>query len=84
MTGNSVSLVCMPWHTLGSPSIQLGTVHASLARAGITCASHSLHVEFMRFLSGGDSKCARLDLEEYAAIGSEWMNVGAGEWKVPL
>jgi ribosomal peptide maturation radical SAM protein 1 len=80
MANESISLVCMPWHLLGSPSIQLGTLQALLERAGITCRSHSLYLEFLNFLRRSGSQRTRLDIDDYGAVCSQWMNVGAGDW----
>ena len=77
----SVALVCMPWHVLRSPSIQIGTLHALLARDGIPCTSHSLHVEFAHFAARRTrSRRARLTLPQYFEIGDAWFMAGAGEW----
>src|SRR5262245_51061512 len=76
----SISLVCMPWHQLGSPSIQLGTLHALLARSGIACRSHSVYLDFLRAISESGPKHSHLTIDEYGAICSQWMNVGAGDW----
>lgn len=77
----SVALVCMPWHVLRSPSIQIATLHALLARHGTPCTSHSLHLEFARFLAHGTkSRWARLSLAQYFDVGERWYMSGAGEW----
>ena len=77
----SVALVCMPWHVLRSPSIQIGTLHALLAQQGIRCTSHSLHVEFAHFVARRTrSRHARLTLAQYFEVGDAWFLAGAGEW----
>ncbi len=70
----------MPWHLLGSPSIQLGALHALLQRGGLECRSHSLYLEFLRFLVEHGPRKHGLGIDEYGEICSRWMNVGAGEW----
>ena len=70
----------MPWHLLGSPSIQLGTLQALLERAGLACRSHSLYLEFLDFLRRSGSQRNLLDIDDYGAVCSQWMNVGAGDW----
>lgn len=80
MSSRSVSLVCMPWHQLGSPSIQLGTLHALLARSRIACRSHSLYLDFLRSVADTGARRGRLGIDEYGAICSQWMNIGAGDW----
>jgi ribosomal peptide maturation radical SAM protein 1 len=84
MAGTSISLVCMPWHLVGSPSIQLGTLEAVLARAGIACRSHSLHLELARFLAERREECRGFDLADYGEVATRWMNLGAGEWVFAL
>lgn len=79
MPHESVSLVCMPWHMLGSPSIQIGTLQAVLERAGIPCRSHSFHLEFQEFLASRQSS-GGTTLDEYGEICSAWENFGAGDW----
>ncbi len=79
----SVSLVCMPWHLLGSPSIQLGTLHALLQRDGIRCRSHSFHLEFQDFLASRSGGRA-FTIDDYGAVSCRWENVGAGEWVFAL
>jgi ribosomal peptide maturation radical SAM protein 1 len=81
MASNSVSLVSMPWHMLGSPSIQLGTLEAVLARAGVPCRSHSLYLEFQSFLAGRQRD---FTIDDYGEICSRWENVGAGDWVFAL
>jgi ribosomal peptide maturation radical SAM protein 1 len=80
MQHRSVSLVCMPWHFLGSPSIQLGTLDSVLARASIPCRSHSLYLEFVRWLEEIEAEAGALDIEDYGELAGRWMNIGAGEW----
>lgn len=81
MPGDSVALVCMPWHMLGSPSIQLGTLEGILRRAGIACTSHSLYLEFQSFLlSTQPNATTAFSIDDYGDICSRWMNLGAGDW----
>ena len=80
MADPSISLVCMPWHLLGSPSIQLGTLEALLAHSGLACRSHSLHLEWMGFLAEQSAACGGFDLDDYGEVATRWMNLGAGEW----
>jgi ribosomal peptide maturation radical SAM protein 1 len=70
----------MPWHLLGSPSIQLGTLEALLQRANVSCRSHSLYLDFVRFLGELDPAIRGLGIEDYGELASRWINVGAGEW----
>jgi ribosomal peptide maturation radical SAM protein 1 len=79
MTDEHVSLVCMPWHMLGSPSIQLGTLQGVLDGAGVRCRSHSLHLEFQDFLTRRAARGA-ITIDEYGEVCSRWLYVGAGEW----
>jgi hypothetical protein len=81
MPNQSIALVCMPWHMLGSPSIQLGTLESVLRRAGIACTSHSLFLQFQDFLlSTPLPGSIRFTLDDYGEICSRWMNLGAGDW----
>jgi ribosomal peptide maturation radical SAM protein 1 len=81
MSNESVALVCMPWHMLGSPSIQIGTLEAVLRRAGIACTSHSLYLAFQDFLvTSGFAGASRFTLDDYGEICSRWMNLGVGDW----
>lgn len=75
----SVSLVCMPWHTLSSPSIQLGCLQAVLEAAAIPCQSHSLHLAFQDFLCQR-SAAASFGLGDYEEVAVRWENLGAGDW----
>lgn len=79
-----ISLVCMPWHLIGSPSIQLGTLEALLRREGLACRSHSLHLAWMDFLAERGAACGGFDLDDYGEIATRWMNLGAGEWVFAL
>ncbi len=74
----SVSLVSMPWHMLGFPSIQLGTLQGVLQRAGVPCQSHSFFLELLHFFSRHPR--VGLDIDPYGEICGRWSGVGAGEW----
>jgi ribosomal peptide maturation radical SAM protein 1 len=76
----SVGLVCMPWHMLGSPSIQLGTLHALLERSGIPCRSHSFHLELASFLGQRLGLERGFSLDDYGRVCGDGLNVGLGEW----
>ncbi len=71
--------MCMPWLLVDSPSIQVGMLHAALARAGIRARSHSLHLAFLDFairtLGAGDA----LTSAEYE-VSTRWSNSGAPDW----
>ncbi len=72
----SVALIGMPWHMLGSPSIQLGTLEAILRAADVPCRSHSFFLAFAEFLTqSGD-----FDLDDYGEVSGRWENLGLGEW----
>jgi hypothetical protein len=75
----SVSLVCMPWHTLSSPSIQLGCLQGVLQAASVPCRSHSFHLAFQDFLCERSAD-ARFGLADYEEVATRWENLGAGEW----
>ncbi|MCA8948879.1 MAG: RiPP maturation radical SAM C-methyltransferase, partial [Planctomycetes bacterium] len=77
----TVALVCMPWQPLEAPSIQLGILHALLARAGIACRSHSLHLELMAFLrSAGKDGGPLLTVGDYRVVGDFLFMHAPGEW----
>lgn len=77
----AVSLVCLPWHMIESPSIQIGTLHAALERAGLGVRSHSFHLAFQEFLEEHRRPGRELlTLEDYADVSTRWSNLGAGEW----
>lgn len=75
----SVSLVCMPWHTLSSPSIQLGCLQGVLEAASIPCQSHSFHLAFQDHLCERSAD-ARFGLGDYEEVAVRWENLGVGEW----
>ena len=78
---STVSLVCMPWHALAVPSIQIGTLASILARAGIPHRGHYLYLDFMEFLSrAGPRNQALLAVEDYQQIGDHWFMQAPGEW----
>lgn len=78
MSERSVSLVCMPFHLLEAPSIQLGILEGTLARQGIAAQSHSFHLAFVEFLRA--STRDPLTLAEYEELATTSSNTGAGEW----
>lgn len=67
----------MPWHLLGSPSSQLGTLQAVVERAGLACRSYSLYLAFADFARRQD---ASFSLDDYGRVCSEGLNIGLGEW----
>lgn len=75
----AVALVCMPWHVPGSPSIQLGILHALLEREGIACTSHSVFLDFVRFATDPGTEGA-LSFAEYLAVGERWFVEAPGAW----
>lgn len=71
----------MPWHLVETPSIQVGTTAAILARAGLPIRAHSFHLALMDFLvrnarSGRDA----FTVAEYETLATRWSGLGAGEW----
>lgn len=74
------ALVCMPWHLIQSPSIQIGTLEAVLENAQIPCRSHSMHLEFMKLLLELPHAQGGMTPQEYEEICSLWGNIGVGEW----
>ena len=85
MNADSLSLVCMPWLMLESPSIQIGTLESVVRRAGLACRSHSFHLAFAEFLSRRASRERDLfDLNDYARVSTGWSNMGVGEWVFAL
>ena len=76
----TVSLVCMPWHTVESPSIQLGILKAVLQDREVLCQSHSLHLEFQEFLLKLPAEQGGLTPTEYQDVCTRWGNLGVGEW----
>jgi ribosomal peptide maturation radical SAM protein 1 len=76
----SVALVCMPWHTLSSPSIQVGTLQAVLEEAGIVCRAHSFHVAFQEHLLARAPGGGLLTPREYEDVSGLWGNHGVGDW----
>lgn len=80
---SATALVCLPWHTLESPSIQLGTLHASLERARLPVRSHSLHLAFQDFLEV-NARDIGFSLDDYALVATRLSNLGAGEWVFAL
>lgn len=75
----SVALVSMPWSLLGAPSIQIGTLTALCARAGLATRAHSFHLELVDFeaASGGRDP---FGIEDYRAVADRFATAGAGEW----
>jgi ribosomal peptide maturation radical SAM protein 1 len=79
-----IALVSMPWPLLGAPSIQTGTVAAVLARAGVPARVHSLHLEFMGFVTARQGGQRVGDAEgfsvlDYRAVADGQAHVGLGE-----
>jgi hypothetical protein len=69
MQNESVALVCIPWHMLGSPSIQIGTLEAVLQQTGIACTSHSLFLEYQSHLiTSGLADSTRFTLDDYGEV----------------
>jgi len=81
MAKESISLVCMPWQLLTSPSIQLGTLEGVLREEGLPCRSHSLHLAFQDFVwrNAPGGKRA-FTIEDYVTVANRRAQVGAGEW----
>ncbi|MEZ5966771.1 MAG: RiPP maturation radical SAM C-methyltransferase [Planctomycetota bacterium] len=77
----SVSLVCMPWHALAAPSIQLGILQAVLQDAGVACTSHSSFLQFLHHLGAPRGP---LTPEDYLELGDRWFMHGTGEWVFAL
>ncbi len=77
---HQTSLVCMPWHLVESPSIQIGTLKAVLDNSGISAQTHSMHLEFMKFISKLRSDEGGISLREYEEVCSQYGNIGVGEW----
>lgn len=81
----AVALVCMPWHVVRAPSIQLGILHALLRAHGISCASHSLYLQFADFVRrAGPGNGELLTLDEYFGLGDRWFLTGAGDFAFAL
>lgn len=74
-----IALVCLPWHLLTSPSIQLGTLQAACAEAGLSVRSYSFHLAFAEFLQA-EAGSADFGLDEYGEVATRWENVGLGDW----
>lgn len=75
----AVSLVCMPWHVPGSPSIQLGILQALLRHQGLECHTHSVYLDFLRFATD-PSVPGALSLAEFLAVGEHWFTAAPGAW----
>jgi len=74
-----IALVCLPWHLLTSPSIQLGTLQAACEEAGLSVRSYSFHLAFAEFLHAGTGS-GEFGLDEYGEVATRWENVGLGDW----
>ncbi len=74
-----IALVCLPWHLLTSPSIQLGTLQAACEASGLSVRSHSFHLAFAEFLDAEPGP-TEFGLDEYGEVATRWENVGLGDW----
>jgi ribosomal peptide maturation radical SAM protein 1 len=75
--------VCMPWHMLAAPSIQLGSLQAALDAAGLPARSHSFHLELQHFLEVQAPELG-FSLTDYEEVATGLMNLGVGEWLFAL
>lgn len=73
-----VVLVTMPFDRIREPSIQIGTVKAILARAGIPSVSKFFNVAFAQTLA--DELGEQASLERYDLVGAGGHNRLAGDW----
>ncbi len=75
----NVVLVSMPWSIVNTPSIQLGTLHATLTRAGIHVQSYSAYLDFADFLAERTKKPSSI-AEMMLRVGNLLWHQGVGDW----
>lgn len=80
MARTQVCLVSMPWAEVFTPSIQMGTLHACLDRAGFTVRSCSAYVAFAELMLRARPDARSLTLADYRRIAESLWVLGAGEW----
>jgi ribosomal peptide maturation radical SAM protein 1 len=73
----------MPWDSLVFPSIQIGTLHALLERAGTRVCSCSYKLDFMQYCIDATAELEpdeQLTVADYEAISARHFRVGLADW----
>lgn len=77
---STISLVCMPWQLVDTPSIQLGMLQAALREQGVAAAVHSLHLAFADWAAARLGERAPWTPREHELVSTRWSSFGVPEW----
>jgi hypothetical protein len=77
----TVAIISMPWASLESPSIQLGTLKPLLNAAGFNVIAKHFYLDFMDFLAALQAAGrVSLDRRDYHDISYRYWPFGMGDW----
>jgi ribosomal peptide maturation radical SAM protein 1 len=74
-----VVLVSMPWEDLNHPSVQLGTLKALLAGAGLPVETRAYKIDFVEHCLAAFTGADALRIQDYQAL-AEYSRSGIAEW----